>query len=598
MKTRLCFTLCSLLALLLSTGCREDMDFTIIESGQEPPVITEGTFSVAGRVSSPDSSFLRDVTVELIGTGLTTFTDRNGYYSFRDAPLPVNGAALSFTSVDFFPEDRYLTPANSGKQWVNIEMKPITVAGSVNGETGGTIQSADQVLLSIPPGAARINGQPYNGLVSAKISYDDPSSLREMQQSAGNFPGRHPSRGEVVLESYGMVYLDLRGEGNQLVTFAEDQPATMYLPTANLFDNELRDSLMLWELVNDRWEFLPFTVGIQEERPGFSVFGSGKLNVDIPFEKTTINGIIVNEEGRPQPGVVYSVLIDNGNFIYTLRTEEDGTFRIPVAANQPLVMQVQDICTGGLDTEVNLGPFAAETDVGNIVIGSSVTVRQTLSGGCGGGEISVLSDRIAYIDGVPTPGALTRNTEGDISVIAGDCDGDGRHYIQLTTEDGREVSELNVRALDDESGMFLIACSQIIGDEYANVSLEGQDTSLTRGSILLLREGDELRQRIALGLLPEGALDVVIDIPFTGTGTFTVEDATFTFTENVLQSGPSREYVCADDCSSLIVEITEGGLGEGFLEGSVQVNMNRLLADGTGNPDENISISTSFRLSY
>ncbi|MES2523539.1 MAG: TonB-dependent receptor [Gemmatimonadota bacterium] len=109
-----------------------------------------GTGTVAGRVAGPDGNALDGATVSVVGSTITSITDRSGI--FRLSGVPAGVQRVLVRALGKKPSEQAVTVAPSGTVSVAVamELASTTLAGiTVTGERGGQLRSADQKRRSV-----------------------------------------------------------------------------------------------------------------------------------------------------------------------------------------------------------------------------------------------------------------------------------------------------------------------------------------------------------------------------------------------------------------------------------------------------------------
>lgn len=597
MKIR--FSLCTfaLLTIFLSFGCREDEDITFIGFEQDPPVFPVGTMNLFGTVTQNMGFPAEDVTVTAVGLGLSTTTDENGRYAFPELSILETGVNLTFSHPILFTERRFFTPKDGSTQLLDVQMRREVIAGTINAAIGGSVSNEQQVRLAISPNSALLNGAPYAGDITVYLTYEDPRSTRDILDSGANFPGFHPDRGKVVLESYGMTRVRMETPNGEPITIDSAVGASLYLPPANLVQNQLRETVMLWEMRDSGWNLIDNSPEFSDDGFFLNIFGGGYFNCDLPFDWGELCGRLVNEDGFPLQGIIFSLSIDDGNSIFTFRTDQDGSFCAPIALSQPLVLRVLNACSDEFVLELPLGPYSNETtDLGNILVENlNISARSTMFSYCEGDEPNPM-DVIPLIDGQAGLASIVYNDQGEATLITTNCS-QAEQWIQFVSTDLERTSDLIRRSQSDLSPIILDVCGLLDDDEEMTVSIIDSTYYMSQGNFLLGADENGLTQsirgRYVPGPLPE--VSVQLSLPFSDVGDYVFPQATIELTANF--GGNSYQFFCSGDCNDNVeIVITEDN-GDTFA-GTFYFLADQFLvaADQTSLIAEELPISGTFRI--
>lgn len=584
--------------LLLSTGCREDLDLTVTDTTQDEPTITEGNFSVAGRVTYQDGLPASFVTVELSGTGLTTVTNNDGRYRFRNAPRPVDGAALTFTHENFFPEHRYLHPKSGAEHQLDVAMHRVPITGSVNGDTGGGVPTDNGAVIFISPNSALLDGQPYTGVIEVKLSYINPFT-DNFYQSAANFPGERPTQDfPLSLESYGLARVEFTGVGGAPITFSADQGAELLFVSSREVSTQPGSFTALWRLENDRWgpvatDLTVLTSGII----GYLLEG-GYYQFATALPAVEICGRLVNDVGRPQPNARVTLRSAGDSDVISFRTDLDGSFCVPVGAGQALTAFIENRCSPGDEQQIDLGPYEVDTEVGDLVTALNIDVFPVFTGTCAQGAVNIRSDLDVYVNGQTGGGRLFQSAEDFTMIELPNCT-DGPQYVQIATRNGLLASRLVTRLPGETDITPLIACDLPASNEVFNVSIGAEMATTEFLNFLLLADEGEFRQQLTGRLNTASETDVIVrmNLPLTGPGTY---DATNASVEVALGETLEEDivYRCAGDCGSLTVELLVGDLASGVTSGTFSYVADEIVTATGAVTATNVPVSGTFRINH
>ena len=114
-------------------------------------------------------------------------------------------------------------------------------------QTGGTIAiSTDVTVDFIGGGFFLSNGDAYNGTVHVAAKYLDPTIPATFDQMPGNLQGVNNAAEEVVLNTYGMIAVELQGDNGEPLNINADNPATIKVGVPNTVLGNAPAEIPLW----------------------------------------------------------------------------------------------------------------------------------------------------------------------------------------------------------------------------------------------------------------------------------------------------------------------------------------------------------------
>ena len=372
LKRYLVFFCFILITLTISTGCQKEV------TGDVPgnPVVITSQINVEGRVLDEAGFPLAGANVK---AGLSSATtDKNGTFKIDNASFTTSETFVTVTKSGYFKGSRTFFVRQNSNNFIKIQLLRKSITDRIPASSGGDIEMrSNGGSIHFEPGSfATLNGLTYNGMVSVATQYLDPTNAAISEQMPGDLRGRSVGGSVVGLKSYGMVAVELMGENGQPLQIKVGSVATisMNIPPSQL--TSAPASIPLW--------FFNDSTGLWKEEGSAQKQGDvyvGNVshftfwNCDDPFEYVKIKARVVNTTGQPIAGVKVQIRDGEGNTAYDF-TDNNGYVDGYVPKNQSLTLQVLNACANPAFT-TTVGPFAVDTDLGNIVISQNTT---TISG--------------------------------------------------------------------------------------------------------------------------------------------------------------------------------------------------------------------------
>lgn len=320
--------------------------------------------TIFGTIVDESNAAIENAAITLNGNNTTT--NENGYFILKDIQVPSSNAYLKATKSAYFDGSRtFQVTANS-----TLEVKVMLlekVARNFNASTGGTVQIEGLEVVFDANSIADESGNAYSGDVKAYIKRLNPTQQNFELIMPGNLVGIDANNEEVVLESYGMVAVELEGDNGQALNLADGSSAEITFPLDAALVANAPATIPMW--------FFDEAKGIWTEE-GSATLDNGKYvgtvnhfsfwNCDVPFPLVDITGSIVSDN-EPVANASVTIRRANAGSTASTTTNSNGIFSGKVPANEALELVVKDKCGQSVSTST-IGPFTNEVDLGAISV--------------------------------------------------------------------------------------------------------------------------------------------------------------------------------------------------------------------------------------
>ncbi|MFY8066362.1 MAG: hypothetical protein ACOVNM_07675 [Flavobacterium sp.] len=326
-----------------------------------------------GQVVDVDNLPVQGVTVK-IGTS-TAQTDVNGVFIINNANVYQKFAYITAKKAGFIDGSRAMVPT-SGKNNVKIMLLPNAPLETIQSGVESEVSIYSGTKVKFQGGFQDENGNEYNGTVQVSMFHLTPSDENIDKLMPGMLYAQTATNQEAVLETFGMLNVELRGSAGQKLNIKEGQTAEI---TIRIDDSQIAtapSSIPLWHFDEEKgyWKEDGVATKVGNKYVG-EVSHFSWWNCDVQFPTVTLTVTVVNANGSPISNV-YIGLIGNGNTWPVMGiTNENGQVSGLIPSNQTLTLNVYaSYYTCGADNIVytsSIGPFTVNTTLPNIVINNS-----------------------------------------------------------------------------------------------------------------------------------------------------------------------------------------------------------------------------------
>lgn len=374
-----------LLALtIVFSGCRKDSDITTTQTSGDPdnPVIPTSVIVTGNLVGNITDEYDNPVDGALVRLkSNTTLTDENGNFSFSNVQMEEDGALITADKSGFFKAyDRVRATANQ-TSYTRIQLLDRAIISSFPAGAATDVEFDGATVKFQSNGFVDANGNDYNGTVNVAGHWIDPTSNDMAEQMPGDLRAIDMEDQYAVLESFGMVAVDLIADNGTELQLKDGLSAEVSFPIPNEILNNAPASIPLWSFDEEQ--------GLWIEEGTASKVGNmyvGNVthfsfwNCDAPFPLVEMEGQLISENGDGLDGVrVCLDFADGSGYGAGGWTNEEGMFGGKIPKDELLILSIKDDCYNTVFT-MEIGPFSEDVDLGQISVTGINSNLITLSG--------------------------------------------------------------------------------------------------------------------------------------------------------------------------------------------------------------------------
>lgn len=329
-----------------------------------------------GQVVDTDNNPIQSATIT-IGTS-TVQTDVNGVFIINGASVHEKFAYITATKAGYVDGSRAMVPT-SGKNNVKIMLIPNAPLQTVQSGVDSEVALPSGTKVNFDGEFQDENGAAYTGTVSVAMFHLLPSDENIDKLMPGMLYAQTKTNQEAVLETFGMLNVELRGSAGQKLNIKEGHTAEI---TLKIDDSQVAtspSSIPLWHFDEAKgyWKEDGVATKVGDKYVG-EVSHFSWWNCDAQFPTVRLTTTVVDSDGNPL-GNVSVYLAANDTLSRNGITDDNGQVSGLVPANATMTITVLDICGNSIYTGT-IGPFASDTVLPNIVITSAMATPTVVQG--------------------------------------------------------------------------------------------------------------------------------------------------------------------------------------------------------------------------
>jgi hypothetical protein len=374
--------------------------------------------------------------------------------------LIVNPNSACFAEIELIPN---ISPVN------------FTAAsgGTITVNNGGSINFAPNSIATASTGAA------YSGNVNVSAFYLNPADAAFGNYMPGDLRGINSNNNERLLQSFGMMVVELKGSNGEKLQLATGKTAALTIPIAQALQASAPATIPLWHFdeVAGLWKE-EGTGSRQGNNYTANVSHFSTWNWDLPYPLINFEALYKDQQGATIPYARVTFKRPNGQIRMGF-TDANGYLQTPVAAGEILVMSLLNSC-GSVISSQNIGPYNSNTNAGTFTINMPAPVTATITGtavSCSGAPIANGIIDI-QLEGITTRAAISN---GSFSVQVARCDASAATatMIAFDTAAGVQSTPTDITVTTGTVNAGALSACNVTG-EYIYLTVNGINYSWLR----------------------------------------------------------------------------------------------------------------------
>ncbi len=478
MKTKILSLL--LLFAIVQTNCRKNDTTTPPENETVNDAATI-TSSIKGVIVNENEMPVMGAIVTLGGNTVTT--NALGAFEFRNKSMSQNNAHVKVEKQGYFTGNRTTMTSIGRTQLMRIKLIPKINIGTVAASSGGAVRLPSGGKVTFQQSAfTDAAGAAYSGTVNVAMAWINPTANDLAQTVPGDLRGITTAGGEMALETFGMLGVEITNTAGQKLKLATGKPAELRFPIPSALQAAAPATIPLWNFdeATGRWEEEGSANKVGNEYVG-NVAHFSFWNADIPANYINLCVTVLGLNNQPLNNVQVRIRKASSPAISaTGYTDSAGVNCGSVFKNEPLILEVLDRCGNVVYTQ-NIGPYSANASVTvNAVIPSNnvITISGTLLN-CS--NMPVTRGSVVVTTSGSHTYTSTVNSNGTFSISVLNCNSNAIFYT-VTGIDYTTLQQSAPFASTGISGNVSIGNLQACGTtaEYIQAIVDGTPISWVR----------------------------------------------------------------------------------------------------------------------
>ncbi|MAN27797.1 MULTISPECIES: hypothetical protein [Mesonia] len=457
-----------LFSLIIFISCSNDDDFSAPENQEvenpenpnpENPTIDlsqnfgdEVSRDFIGQIIDADHNPIQEVSIH-IGNSSST-TDENGIFIIKEANVHENFAYITASKSGYINGSRALVPTE-GTNELSIMLLEKNTTATVNSGSAETVSLANGAAVDLAGNYQDSEGNDYSGSVKVSMHHLNPYDEDMFNQMPGMLYAANTENEERMLQTFGMLAVELEGANGESLNLAEGSTATIHVPLSAELLAQAPATIPLWHFDEEKGYWVEDgEATLQGNEYVGTVSHFSFWNCDIPAEAVNYCLTITDENNIPLSQVRVTISSEEYGTTSGI-TNGDGEVcgLIPSGETLEINFYTNGACSIEAFYTANIGPInddTSETISINLPAENEV-ILETITGtfnNCEGNPVS--------------SGYVTMTSANNTF---------NNFYANVEADGSFEISILNCQNNSLEGDSFILT-----GDDYDNFQTTGDIT--------------------------------------------------------------------------------------------------------------------------
>lgn len=353
-----------LLLLLFVLGCNTNDDLKVDDNPSTDNFSEnfgeEINSDFLGRVVDINGLPISDVDIK-IGSS-TTRTDQNGVFIIKNATVFEKFAYITSTKTGYISGSRTLVP-NNGTNHVEIMMISSAPISVIQSGQSSEVALSNGTKVIFDGAFEDLNGNTYTGSVSVSMFHLLTSDENLASLMPGSLYAQDSEGEQQMLQTFGMLNVELKGNDGQKLQIADGHQATMRMKIDDSQMTIAPQTIPLWSFDEEKGYWIE--EGVAEKQGNYY---EGKVshfswwNCDAFMELAYLTVKLTDSDSNPINNVKVKLTVNSNNFTSNYQnTNNLGLASGQIPADEVINVKVLDICDNLLYNQ-NVGPFSSNTN--------------------------------------------------------------------------------------------------------------------------------------------------------------------------------------------------------------------------------------------
>ncbi len=377
-----------------------------------------------GLILDTSGNPVNNATVQIGNSSAQTST--SGSFSIIGAEVKERFAHVKVSKTGFISGSRVLVPT-SGDNRINIMLIPNTPTAIITSGTNSEVSLPNGTKVKFDGSFKDASGNAYSGDVQVSLYHLKPSNSYLGELMPGSLLASNASGEARVLETLGMLHVELTGSAGEKLNIANGHTAEISLDIDASQLGTSPTTIPLWSFdeANGIWKEEGTATRVGNKYIG-TVSHFSWWNCDAPFQQCNLTVTVNNSANLPISNVKVTIRRPSQTYAVPGITNTSGQVTGIIPANESLTIQILDFC-GNVIFTTTAGPFSvgSSNTLPTVTLSNSVISTVTINGSlrtCSDSNVTNGTVQLNNTSSTDYFGSIIQNvTNGSFSFVTNIC---------------------------------------------------------------------------------------------------------------------------------------------------------------------------------
>lgn len=309
----------------------------------------------------------------------TAVTDKNGVFIIKEANVNERFAYVKAKKTGFIDASRSVVPTE-GANNIKIMMLNAATTATVKSGEASEVKTDDGAIINLDGNFSKEDGTSYSGDVKVTMHFLNPNDENMDSKMPGMLYAENAQQQERMLQTFGMLAVELRGAGGEELNIAKGSKAKMTMPVDASIAANAPATIPLWYFNEDKGYWVEEgQATLQGDKYVGDVSHFSFWNCDIPAEAVTFCLTVTDIDSNPIANARATIT----STTYGARggyTNSDGEVCGLIPKNESLVLTIYNGECGEQAIHTStVGPYTQDAST-SVIVDSNLIVLETITG--------------------------------------------------------------------------------------------------------------------------------------------------------------------------------------------------------------------------